>query len=199
MIKGERQVQPTLVTISPDHKYRYQWVASKLTKDDIVLDACCGVGYGSYIMAKANPIVVYAFDESMEAIDYANKYYSDVRINYKRKNYVYYSSQYEFFTRIVCFEAIEHVGNPTLLLAKLHQWLDDKGILYISSPNESINPYSREKFPFHTRHWTASEFEKMLNEAGFKVNQWYSQKNKVSTRMDNHPFGRTMIAVCNKL
>jgi hypothetical protein len=104
-----------------------------------------------------------------------------------------------YFSKIVCFEAIEHVLFPSILLKLLLDCLKSDGTLYISSPNETLNPFSKENYPFHTRHWTPKEFESMINEAGFKVVEWYSQKDKSAHGMNNHPFGRTMIAVCHKI
>jgi len=199
VLKGERQVEPTIKTIAPDHKYRYQWVAGKMDKEDVVLDACCGVGYGSYIMAKAGCRSICGFDISQEAIEYARSYYLASNIDYLVSDCSMIRFPCNWFTKIVCFEAIEHIDKSEYLLSKFNQWLKEDGILYISSPNETINPYSKEKYPFHTSHWTPKEFEQMLNEAGFNVKQWYSQRDKVSKRMDNHPFGRTMIAECIKL
>lgn len=198
MLKGERQVQPTITTIATDHKSRYQWIASKLDKDDVVLDACCGVGYGSYILSEpANK--VYAFDIDQDAIDWAIKYYDSSKIHYYCRNFTEFWVGNSVFSKIVCFEAIEHVENPKLLLECFHDYLKPDGVLYISSPNQTIIPFSKDNFPFHNRHWTPKEFENMLGNCGFKVNAWYSQRDKRSTRFENHPFGRTMIAECGKI
>jgi hypothetical protein len=51
MRDGERQVAPTLEGIRRDHVARYEWAARRLKGR--VLDACCGIGYGTQILAKA--------------------------------------------------------------------------------------------------------------------------------------------------
>ena len=198
MMAGEREVHQSLRGISIDHQCRYRWVASKIERSDTILDAICGVGYGSYIMAIRHPKEIQAFDVCQDAIDYANKYYSRQNIVYHTSDCHEISFQDNYFSKIVCFEAIEHIERPEEFLSNLRKWLSPQGTLYISSPNETVNPFSKERYPFHLRHWSASEFEEMLNEAGFKVCDWFSQRNKSSMTIDNHPWGATMIAVCNK-
>jgi len=199
LLKGERQVAPRIEDISPDHKYRYKWVGAKLALDDIVLDALCGVGYGSYIMAEYSPRHIYGFDNCQEAIDYGNIFFRRPNLRLICEDYIDIPLTDSYFSKVVCFEAIEHVEQPGILLSTLRRTLKPDGILYISSPNESITPYSKEDFPFHLRHWTASEFKELLKINGFKVISWYSQRDKVSKHMDNHPFGRTMIAEAVKV
>ena len=52
MEQGERQVAPTLDGFREDHLARYHFAAQRLAGKKVV-DAGCGVGYGSFILAEA--------------------------------------------------------------------------------------------------------------------------------------------------
>ena len=72
---GERQVSNTLSGIAHDHKDRYAF-AAKYLSDHFgsikVIDAACGIGYGSFIMATYGHKIM-AFDISEEAIAFAEQ------------------------------------------------------------------------------------------------------------------------------
>ena len=72
---GERQVANTMSGISEDHVRRYAWVVERLEPDTTVLDAGCGVGYGSCMLAERAAKVV-AVDLASEAIQYAQRFWS---------------------------------------------------------------------------------------------------------------------------
>ena len=57
LLSNERQVAPTLDGIRRDHVARYEWAARQLAPESVVLDAACGVGYGSRVMADAGMTV----------------------------------------------------------------------------------------------------------------------------------------------
>ncbi len=55
---GERQVSGNLEGIREDHKQRYLWALERLAGGARVLDAGCGVGYGSHLLSqKAGQVV----------------------------------------------------------------------------------------------------------------------------------------------
>ena len=64
---GERQTAKKLDDIRRDHVARYEWVNSQVEAKSAITDACCGVGYGSNIMAKAGHNVT-GFDIDSDAI-----------------------------------------------------------------------------------------------------------------------------------
>lgn len=198
IMNGEREAHKTLAGISIDHQCRYRWVASKLDSSDTVLDAICGVGYGSYILSLANPYSVSSFDICQEAIDYANKYYARPNITYSSSDYLDMEYAEASFSKIIHFEAIEHIAQPEVMLEKFHRWLKDDGTLYISCPNELTNPFSKERYPFHMRHYTPQALYDLLDGAGFKLESWYSQTDERATKLDNGTAGVTMIGVCGK-
>ena len=183
MKEGERQVSPTLEGIRKDHLSRYYWATDHL--EGRVLDAACGVGYGSNILATSG-LEVRAVDIDKEAIRYAKKYYSHPDIDFVCSDI---NQAGPFFTDTVAFEMIEHVEHPIRFLERL------RGKLLASVPNEDIFPY--KGYAFHYRHYTKGEFEALLNEAGFEIESWWGQLGD-SSPVEPDVNGRTLIAIASK-
>ena len=59
---------------------RYEF-AKKYVKGKIVVDAACGSGYGSVILAQNHPQKIYAFDLSEEAISNNQHKFSNYKKN----------------------------------------------------------------------------------------------------------------------
>jgi cyclopropane fatty-acyl-phospholipid synthase-like methyltransferase len=196
---GERQVWETIGRVRNDHTARYYWAKSKLNKGDAVLDAMCGIGYGSFIMATSLiPKIVVAFDCDEETIDYAKKYYADRRIEFWCHDYKDMQFEEKVFDKIVCFEGIEHIDEPRFLLSEFHKYLKDDGTLLLSTPNGRVLPRDPVKHPEHKFHYTPEEFGKDLDECGFQVVQWLSQHNKHSLKMNQDLEGKFMLATARK-
>tara|TARA_Y100000034_G_scaffold72127_1_gene86982 strand:+ start:4510 stop:4785 length:276 start_codon:yes stop_codon:yes gene_type:complete len=73
---GERQIGSNLQEIEPKHVERYEFANRYVNKNDTVLDAACGIGYGSAILAKKAGEVLSA-DCSSEAINYCKKHWDN--------------------------------------------------------------------------------------------------------------------------
>ena len=183
MKDGERQVSPTIEGIRADHVKRYEWAVDKLPKGSVI-DAACGIGYGSKILADSG-LYVRSIEIDQEAVDYGEKYYNHSRI-YRQCCDLYDANL--SVDPVVMFECIEHVENPLPILKKC------EGLLLASVPNEDVFPYIGYKF--HYRHYTKLEFEELLNQAGFVVESWYGQADTIVEENCN---GRTLIAVANKI
>lgn len=201
MIHGERQMAQAMENIRPDHRARYILASSYIHNGDKVLDAICGIGYGSKLMSQLSSASFMAFDRDKEAIGMAKRYYSSPNINFLRADYNEVGSIYppESFDLITCFEAIEHVEDEVGLLNTLGNLLKNAGILIISTPNEKRLPWSKEAFPEHICHFRPLEFEVMLEQAGFKIEFWHNQKDKYSFSIGHGYDGNFMIAVCRKI
>lgn len=191
LLSGERQVAPTIEGIRADHRARYEWAASRL-KDRKVVDAACGVGYGSKILANGGA-KVRAFDRSGEAIGFAKQHYNhDDRITYLvgELEEVQYPQTYD---AVVCFEALEHTAKPDVVLknfAGMAPWL------YVSVPNETVFPYRGQEH--HHRHYSAGQLETLLNRNGWEVREWWGQEG-VESPVAERVNGRTLVAVCERV
>lgn len=187
LANGERQVAPALSGIRRDHVARYEFAARLLGSGRRVVDAACGVGYGSAVLADAGNTVL-ALDRSGEAIAYGMAHYArpDVTYSYQDLTALQLSETYD---AAVCFETIEHIEDPLPLLRELCR---SAPALLASVPNETVFPHGG-RIKFHFRHYTRAEFSDLLEKAGYQVVGWYGQigpESEVAPDVE----GRTLIA-----
>jgi len=141
---------------------RYKF-ASAFVKDKKVLDIACGSGYGTnYLSAFAKDIL--GVDVDKKTIEYC-------RLKYSRKNLHFKLTEKENtekpfldkFDVIVCFETIEHIKDYKNFLFRLKQYLKERGVLILSTPNNfrRINP---PKNKFHIREFDTLEFTKIIKD-----------------------------------
>jgi 2-polyprenyl-3-methyl-5-hydroxy-6-metoxy-1,4-benzoquinol methylase len=193
MRPGERQVAPTKEGIRRDHVARYEWAARQIGTAHSVVDAACGVGYGSRILADAGHSVL-GLDKEKAALEYARANYASSRVKFESFDAADPEAIYGCdFDASVCFETVEHVADPLPLL-KAMRWCSRR--LLASVPNESVFPYRNHAF--HFRHYTREQFEALLNAAGWKVAGWFGQAGPES-EVEPDLEGRTLIAICEHL
>lgn len=143
-----------------EHLARYLF-STQLTKNKTVLDAGCGVGYGSFLVAtRGGAKKVFAVDISAEAISYANQ-------KYPNSNLIFSQSDVEMLDGVednsidvaLAFEIIEHVKNPHKFMMSLKDKLKKDGILIVSTPNKYTYPKGN---PYHIKEYYPREFTKIL-------------------------------------
>lgn len=168
-----RQYGTTLDEIRPDHIRRYQFALDYIQPYDVVLDAACGTGYGSWLLSKVCSVT--GIDISDHALDWANKYWKGPR--YIKADLL--EAKLGTYDLITSFETLEHLPNPEKVVRKFRQCTD---LLIASVPNELKYPFNPEKFkhdPYpHLRHYIPDEFEELLNEGNFEVISRFCQKDK---------------------
>lgn len=193
---GERQVAPTVDCIRRDHVARYEWAAKRVAlyaenspKQPQILDVGCGVGYGTKLLASAG-CWVWGIDCDEETVAYAREHYRSPRASYSVSDVSRPGWWDERWAHdaAVCFEMIEHIADPLSMLTEIRAPL-----LLASVPNEEKFPYRGYKF--HHRHYTRTQFEQLLNRAGWKVIEWWGQEGTESDVVRDVD-GRTLIAVC---
>ena len=156
-----------------DHKQRYEFALNYI-KDKKVADIACGVGYGTYLMAKVAK-EVHGFDISKDALEHAMKNFSSFNNNF------YHADEMSQFTYdvIVSFETIEHMSEieGDLFLNRIGKSLVKDGLLIISTP---INKYEKKDHvtPYHVREYSDEEFPKKLKHNGFEILEMYGQGSK---------------------
>jgi SAM-dependent methyltransferase len=192
LISGERQVRKDLEGIRADHRARYEWVADRLGPNEIIVDAGCGVGYGSTILAEAGAFV-HAYDRSEQAIGFAKDHYAHDRVTYNTGN-LYERTFPANATAVCAFEVLEHLADPGIALRNFAQMADT---LYVSVPNEDVFPY-HGRIKFHHRHYTQDELESLLADNGWAVREWWGQEGPESP-VEAGAHGRTLVAVCDKV
>lgn len=200
---GERQAKKSIDLMKKDHVGRYKWAVGILndypkqkevdvpSRKPIVVDAACGVGYGSKLLSEVSDIV-FSYDISQDALDYANDYY-------KSDNNVFFehdltsSDALERADVVVSFETIEHVPDALSLLSKFKE---SASILIGSVPNEDVVAFNPIKHIHHFRHYTKQELNDLLTQSGYKVLKWATQYgHSHDGAEENKADGRTLLFV----
>lgn len=161
---GERivpgRVDDLLLT---EHLARYHFAAS-LVEGCRVLDLGCGSGYGSATLLRGGAELVLGVDVAPEAVAYARDEYGSDRAAFLAGDARRVPFADGSFDRIACFELIEHVEEPELLLREAARLLKEHGLLVVSTPN--ARTYRKEPGlepnPFHVREYELEEFRDML-------------------------------------
>jgi SAM-dependent methyltransferase len=143
--------------IEVEHLARYLW-ASQLVEGRSVLDAGCGVGYGSALLARAGAADVVGIDLSAQAVEAA-------RAGAPENTAFLVGDVHELsfepgrFEVLVCFEVIEHVDRQDAVIAELARVLAPDGVLAISSPNRNVYPPGN---PHHLHEYVPEELRAAL-------------------------------------
>jgi len=172
---GERFTPEARGAIWYEHWHRY-CVALPAVSGKRVLDAACGEGYGSWLLAGvASDVVGVDIDDA--AIAHATGRYA------ARSNLRFVSGSCDALPlenasvdRVISFETIEHLSNQSGMLAEFRRVLTPEGALILSSPNKPV--YSGEsgnENHFHVRELDRGELEAMLA-ARFPQQHWYGQR-----------------------
>lgn len=141
-----------------------------------ILDCACGVGWGSFLMAKAGARHVVGIDLSSEALSTAKKYYNDQSIEYIHDNIYNYSKSHKFDV-ITSFETLEHLEDPLKFLKKVSSLSHADTMFFLSTPNgfcfkhKTDLPYN----PYHKNEFTKEDLIKLFNLSGWSVKDYLGQ------------------------
>jgi SAM-dependent methyltransferase len=143
--------------IEAEHLSRYYWAAT-LGSGKRVLDAGCGTGYGSTILAAGNAREVVGVDVAADVLAAVSARMPD-GVELREADVSNLPFDAGAFDVVVCFEVIEHVNDAVAVLDEFARVLAEDGVLAISSPNRDVytpgNPHHRYEF-------VPQEFEEAL-------------------------------------
>jgi SAM-dependent methyltransferase len=172
---GERFTPETRGAIWYEHWHRYA-VMHAVARGKRVLDAACGEGYGSALLADSAAEVT-GIDVDAAAIGHAVERYAGRRnLRFVRASCAALPVATGSIDLIVSFETIEHLAAQEAMLAEFRRVLARPGVLVISSPNKAI--YSAETGyanEFHVRELSREELAAMLCRH-FPQQAWYGQR-----------------------
>lgn len=164
----DRQEAISINGIERSHVRRYEFAKHYVRGD--VLDAACGVGYGSKLLGATG------VDIDPPTIDKARTFYSGdyIRGDIEAKPW---NGKFDV---IVSFETLEHLKNPSLAVSHFRDSLNEGGLFIGSVPNENVTPFrsatfANHKYP-HLRHYTPEQVEDLLME--FEIIERWTQVSK---------------------
>jgi SAM-dependent methyltransferase len=164
-----------------NHIKRYQFAVSLLPieKDLNILDAACGVGYGSFLLSSIPNSKIIAIDRSHVALEIARSTYSKDNVQYLEDDCHTLGNSNSFgpFDVIVSFETLEHLPKPDKFLKQCYTNLQKGGKLIISTPNQIVSSKENlQKWEFHEKEYTPDEFYTILQNTGFLNIQLFGQE-----------------------
>jgi len=141
------------------HLKRYDFV-KQFCANKVVLDAACGVGYGSYYFAEVAKEVI-GVDISEESIIYAKEHYQRENIQFKPMDVHNLEFCDKYFDVVCSFETLEHLDYPEKYLAEVKRVLNKGGIFIISTPHAKRTT-SKPKRPYHKVEFSKNDFQGLL-------------------------------------
>ena len=136
------------------HIARYMWARSLVRPGDRVVDIACGSGYGSYIIAQANPATsVTGVDYDPRAISHASQNYRLPNLKYKVGDLVRWQCELGESlgspNTVVSFDTLEHLNHRDIALISISENLDEAGQLLFSTPCGHASPLLAPPWEYH--------------------------------------------------
>lgn len=172
---GERFTPECVREIWYEHWHRYVF-ASAFAQSKRVLDAACGEGYGSALLAQ-EAISVLGMDIAEPAVAHARaRYPGQANLRFECGDCTALALPDASIDLVVSFETLEHVAAQQALIAGFARVLAPDGMLIVSSPDKrtysDISGFSNE---FHVRELYRGELLALLGEY-FPFVYLYGQK-----------------------
>lgn len=171
---GERFTPEERGPIWYEHWHRYAEAAC-LARGKRVLDAACGEGYGSFLLADGARFVV-GVDVSSETVAHARARYPRPNLVFTQASVAQLPLREASIDLVVSFETVEHLSKQREMLAEFKRVLAPDGILVISSPNRPVyNEEAAVENHFHVKELDRAEFSTLLDPL-FPRQAWFGQR-----------------------
>ena len=159
---GERFTPECEREIWYEHYHRYA-LATRWCVNARTLDAACGEGYGSAMLAQV-AASVEGVDVSPQAIEHAREKYGQLPgVEFHVANCIKLPFADQEFDRVVSFETLEHLAEQDELLAEFKRVLKPDGCLILSSPDKATYSDGQENVnEFHVRELYRDELEALI-------------------------------------
>ena len=172
---GERFTPECVREIWYEHWHRYAF-ALRFAAGRRVLDAACGEGYGSALLARRAASAL-GVDVSPQAVEHARSRYRAGNLRFEVVDVTALDHlPAGSFDLIVSFETLEHLEPQERMLDGFARLLADDGLLFVSTPDKrnytDVSGFANEH---HVRELYRPEFEALLA-ARFPARKLYGQK-----------------------
>jgi SAM-dependent methyltransferase len=121
-----------------------------------VLDAACGEGYGTALLAGAGADPAVGVEIDGQVVEHARRRYG---LDFRMADVLDLPFHDGSFDLVVSFETIEHVRDPDAALDELGRVMAPGGLLLLSTPNKHQYLVENE---FHEREFTHEELVALL-------------------------------------
>ncbi|MEJ2384282.1 MAG: class I SAM-dependent methyltransferase [Xanthomonadales bacterium] len=168
---GERFTPECVREIWYEHVHRY--VFARAFVDGLrVLDAACGEGYGSALLAERAASVT-GVDISEDAIAHARARYAAANLAFEVADGTALPFDDDAFDCVVSFETLEHLHDQKGLLGEFRRVLKPGGFLLISTPDKAVyTDRQQNDNAFHVAELYRGEFEDLLGDYFPAVRLW---------------------------
>jgi 2-polyprenyl-3-methyl-5-hydroxy-6-metoxy-1,4-benzoquinol methylase len=132
--------------------------ARELARGRDVLDAGCGEGFGTVLLAETARSVL-GIDYAAAPVAVASAAYGTANLTFRQLDVRALADLGQRFDLIVNFQVIEHLTDPAPFLAGVRAALAADGLLMITTPNRLM---SVSENPVHVHEYTADELRELL-------------------------------------
>ena len=179
---GERFTPECVREIWYEHYHRYAF-AKRLIAGKTILDAACGEGYGSNILAETAKQVT-GLDIDSESIEHASLRYKKNNLRFVQGSCADLPFEDDSFDMVISFETLEHLEQQQEMLVEFSRVLKKDGILIISTPDKKhYSDATGFKNEFHVKELYKEEFKQLIN-SHWQHQTWYSQAMAFSSIME---------------
>jgi SAM-dependent methyltransferase len=168
------------------HLKRYDFARAYCDGSD-VLDAGCGVGYGTAHLAQVAASVV-GVDVSGDAVAYATKRYAGPRASFRKMDVTALDFPDATFDVVCSFETLEHVRDAAAAVREAARVLRPGGVYVASTPHVERTCTSPAN-PFHETEYSPDDFAALLRESFdhvelFGQRRLETRRHRVLRRLD---------------
>jgi SAM-dependent methyltransferase len=168
------------------HLKRYDFARAYCDGSD-VLDAGCGVGYGTAHLAEVAASVV-GVDVSADAVAYAAKRYARPRTSFRKMDVTALDFPDATFDVVCSFETLEHVRDAAAAVREAARVLRPGGVYVASTPHVERTCASPAN-PFHETEYSPHDFASLLRESFdhvelFGQRRLETRRHRVLRRLD---------------
>ena len=169
------ETEPGVVAL---HLKRYAF-ASPYCEGAEVLDAGCGVGYGTAVLAPV-ALRVLGVDRDRQSIEYGRDRYAAPNVDFEVRDLLALGLDDASFDVVTSFEVIEHLPDQERFLDEIARVLRTDGVLLVSTPRVGRTT-DRPDNPFHERELAPDDFAALL-ESRFAEVELYGQRRRQTGR-----------------
>jgi SAM-dependent methyltransferase len=153
------------------HMFPYVHCAMSLHAGSVVLDAACGLGYGSAELSRRGFAV--GVDKDRDALNRARSRYGGASCAFVACSIERLPFKDSSFSHVCSFQTLEHMDDDVSFLRELNRVSIPQGVIYATTPNRLLRlrsgqrPWNR----FHVREYSPEEFRRTLSSvfAGVEV------------------------------